>query len=116
VLTARYWLISGSYIGIGIGNHANAQTGPPTKNVGTLLITADSNNLKLFHPLSLFSSSVKFSSFIIFILTNSKITLFIGSFRKLLAYLNLDPTVKISWIKSSTQMMSVRPKQIYRRL
>lgn len=35
VLIATYCVGFLVYIGDGIGNHANAHTGPPTKNVGT---------------------------------------------------------------------------------
>lgn len=39
VLIATYCVGFLVYIGDGIGNHANAHTGPPTKNVGTAKAT-----------------------------------------------------------------------------
>lgn len=41
VLIAMYCLGFLEYIGDGMGSHANAHTGPPTKNVGTAKITID---------------------------------------------------------------------------
>lgn len=41
VLIAIYCVGFLQYIGNGMGNHANAHIGPPTKNVGTAKITLE---------------------------------------------------------------------------
>ncbi|EZA52993.1 hypothetical protein X777_07170 [Ooceraea biroi] len=132
VLTATYCIGFFVYIGDGMGDHANAHTGPPTKNVGTaatiLSMTARYNKdmIKTFYSylkfLVLFRNLYHTSEELInFVFSVSKITTFnvmiecesictLNGHKKLLAYLNFGPTVNISWIKSSVQMMLDRPK------
>lgn len=49
VLIATYCVGFFVYIGDGIGNHANAHTGPPTKNVGTAKTALFHSLIKYFN-------------------------------------------------------------------